>query len=348
MPESPSFIAMLNRSGLHWQAFETGRIVSPLEDSCFTEFEQGKIPYPYPLQQQAWVALTFSDKQHRDTPNVWFLKLPLDETGHLALSARDYLLESILKAMISSSKNGNDSENALSDNPFAFQPRQEKMATFNARFASSHGKPASKHYDHARSYFSGELGWDQWSFVAFQGIADIAARLHQDGNTALLSGALSKLPEEPLHALALCLENEILPDRLVERFSERYFVEQQLATPSVNILTACTRAVSRSSGGSRDAFYRQLLDTEALLSVEMLVALAAKAWDFLARPEITSRYLEQLAQQEQQFFNLCLSDLMFLPGMRPHVLAALRQPERSDRLAQAFQTLIKGTATDTK
>ena len=56
-------------------------------------------------------------------------------------------------------------------------------------------------------------------------------------------------------------------------------------------------------------------------------------------------YLDKLASipDGQQAFNQQVTDLMFVPDMRPLVLAQFRSPERSEKLGAAIGGLMSGT-----
>lgn len=56
------------------------------------------------------------------------------------------------------------------------------------------------------------------------------------------------------------------------------------------------------------------------------------------------QYLDNLSQvpNGQPLFNQQVSDLMFVPDMRPEVLAQFRNPERSESLGVAIGNLMSG------
>ncbi|MEW8683730.1 MAG: DUF3549 family protein, partial [Candidatus Thiodiazotropha endolucinida] len=79
----------IESGGLSLDFSDMGRRVSSLPREQFVAFENAEIPYPLPLQQQAWYALTLADPTQRQIdPMIWFIRFPLDEQGKLSLSAR--------------------------------------------------------------------------------------------------------------------------------------------------------------------------------------------------------------------------------------------------------------------
>lgn len=77
----------------------------------------------------------------------------------------------------------------------------------------------------------------------------------------------------------------------------------------------------------------------------MLSAISGRSWEDLQQQALAAAFLERLAgnREGQPFFDLCLADLLFIPGMRAPLLKALRNPNRSSALSRAvggfFQSL---------
>ncbi len=341
----------LEGSGARLQIFDMGRRVVAIAAKDFLAFEQTAIPYPYPLDQQAWVALLL---QQQSGHLVWFLRLPLDEQGKLVLAARDDFMQRLLERLgdnLNAAQRSESLQTALQDNPYSFKPRDDRMAVFHARAAVLTGTGASKAYAHAQEYFSGNLGWDQWPFVGYQGIADIALRLGEANNTHMLVSAIPQLPLRPFEALCHCLENvEIdrdIGDALIAR------ADGALRQPDPALLAAAIRGVALAA----DPALPQTLVTRVLTAPcstepDILAAIGGRAWESLAQPELAIAYLARLADNHagQSFFDQCLSDLLFLPGMRQPLLGALRCSDRSQQLAQrigAFFQSVRGKGAAT-
>ena len=71
----------LTQAGTEFQLFDLGRQLRPLERARFERIERQEEPYPWPLQQKAWLAVHFH--QEAGKHYLWFLSFPLDERGLL-------------------------------------------------------------------------------------------------------------------------------------------------------------------------------------------------------------------------------------------------------------------------
>lgn len=348
MDQINTITEFLETTGAKLRFFDMGRRVAKISREQFLKFEKNDIPYPYPLQQQAWFALLFLDKKKPQEPLIWFLRMPLDEQGKLLLAARDDFMHRLIERVgekMQAEQGGEEIEAALQDNPYSFKPNEDRMAVFHARISSNMKSPPSKFYDHARRYFAGELGWDQWSFVGYQGIADIAARHDEPDTESLLITAITEMPGQPLVALCHCLENETISVTLTEALFARAQQALQQEAPDLNLLAALLRgsALSKSKTVQQQLIHA-LLSSPCGNHIEMLSALSGRAWEQLQDPAIRMQFLERLADNSagQEAFNLCMADLLFIPGMREPVLSAVRDPNRSTQLSEAIGAMFKG------
>ncbi|MCB1763746.1 MAG: DUF3549 family protein [Gammaproteobacteria bacterium] len=330
--------------------FDMGRRVVKIPRKRFLQLEKNQMAYPAPLQRQAWFALLFQEPDRLREPIVWFLRFPLDEQAKLNLAARDDLMHRLVEWIGSDpadSLNSSGHRDAvLEQNPYGFKPRNDRLAIFHARISRLLKQPASRHYDHARSYFNGEFGWDQWSFVGYQGIADIAARLDQDDNEQCLIVALPELPASPLEAICHCLENERVSRSLANALLGVARAELRQVTPAGATLAATIRGISNSrSVSTRQQLISEVLAAPVSQDPAVLSAISGRSWEDLQQQALAAAFLERLAgnREGQPFFDLCLADLLFIPGMRAPLLKALRNPNRSSALSRAvggfFQSL---------
>ncbi|MET0093093.1 MAG: DUF3549 family protein [Sedimenticola sp.] len=337
----------LEATGARLRLFDMGRRITKISRDQFLQFEKTELAYPYPMQQQAWFALLFQDEERKIEPFIWFLRFPLDEQGKLLQAARDDFMHRLVERVgenLQAAESGEQLDAVLKDNPYTFKPRDDRMAVFHAKANRLLKQPHSQYFDHAREYFSGDLGWDQWSFVGYQGIAEMASFQDADEIGKILASAIPQLPERPLEALCHCLENEPLTLTITRALLER--MKQLLCEPEPDLMlvAAVIRAVSCSTSQN---LKRELI--EAVLAhpcasrIEPLAAISGRAWEILQDETVRRNYLERLAENSegQEFFNQCLSDLLFLPGMRAPLLGALRDPERSQRLSQAIGALFQ-------
>jgi len=345
-----TLLQFLAGTGARLRLYDMGRRVVQITRGQFLRFEQNQLPYPTPLNQQAWLALLLQEQKSSAEPVVWFLKFPLDEQAKLSLAARDDFMHRLVEHLGSDRTGTSDKdgriETALENNPYGFKPRDDRLAIFHARISRLLKKPASKYYDHARAYFRGDLGWDQWSFVGYQGIADIAARLDEAENERMLIAALPELPITPLEAICHCLENETVSVQLATALLGACHTRLQQEHPSADAVAATVRGISRTRAVNlRRQLIGDVLASPLAEKAVVLAAVSGRAWESLTEDAMAALFLEKLARngEGELFFNQCLSDLLFIPGMREPLLRAVRTPDRSTALSKAvggfFQTL---------
>ena len=344
MSKIVTLLEFLESTGAKVRIYDIGRRIIKIPRDDFLKVEKQEIAYPYPLQQQAWFAMSITDQTISKEPVIWFLHFPLDETGKLQQAGRDYFIHRLFEAAAASNEQ-NDSQlsaDALKDNPHVFKPREDRMAVFHAVLSHKLRQPPSRFYDHAREYFSGEQGWEQWNFVGFQGIADLVERLQLDGNEQLLCNAIEHLPQQPLEAVCQCLENQHCPLSIAEALVDRCRQELAQTAPSASLLAHLIRAVSFTKSLTvRDRLIKLVMQSELSSQPDIVSAIAARSWEWLSGDDNTRQYLENLAMSDQDTFNYCLSDLLFMPGLRDVLLGVIRSPDRSDQLAQSFSNMMK-------
>ena len=335
----------LDSVGTPPRILDMGRRISPIPREDFLRFEKTEIPYPLPLQQQAWMAFLLGNSGGTPERFVWFLRFPLDEQGKLVQAARDDFMHRLLEQIGENAealKQGNGLEKAVEGNPYSFKPRDDRLAVFHAAASRLLGDEASRYFAHARGYFSGSLGWDQWPFVGYQGIADMAARAEVSDNAAVLAAAVPVLPLRPLEALCHCLENAPTPVELSRALFDRGIEELNTDQPDTRFITAVIRGISLSDGLSGE-FLRKVLDAPCSRDPGVLSAIAAKSWENLTDPSLAESCLRQLADNSdgQEVFNACMADLLFLPGMREPLMKVLRDPDRTPPLSRAMGAFFR-------
>ena len=340
-----SLTELLSTSGTQYRILDMGRRISKLTKDQFDKFEQGIIPYPTPYLHQAWLGLFIWNPKQPEQNVVWFLKFPLDEQGFLVQAVRDDFLGRLMQNIqqMLDGETLSEERDALKDNPFSFTPDQEKMAMFHAMASvMTHQKPSS-FFTGAKTYFSGDLGWEHWQGVGYQGIADLIARLDESNHNAYVLNAVPSLPSEPLIALSTCLEHIKLPHALFSQLATRYETELNQTQANPALLAALLRGLSQ--GHDQETLRQLLLKTlqsPAAASAEVMVAIATRCHETLNYPDVLHQFLEALAVSEagQSGFSRILADLMFLPTLRVLILQDLRNPNRSDALTQAIGAMF--------
>ena len=341
MADDNSLLGMLEGSGLQVRAYDLGRRIARLDPVRLRAFEQAREPYPTPMQHKAWLALAHTSDATPDQPVIWFLRLDLDEQGLLVQAGRDYLLRRLLESAQARST-GADPQAFLQDNPYAFKPREDRMALFHALLSVELGLPASRFYAHALDYFSGGPGWDQWGFVGYQGIADVACRHHDKPLTA----ALPRLPREPLIALCHCLESQPLGEPLSEALANRLrraLADEPADTP---LIAALVRGLSFGREPvARGAAVDAVLGHPAAVDIEVLAAIAGRAWETLLDADRLRRFVDRLAAngRGQTAFEHGIRDLLSLPELAVPLRDTLRGARIGSAAREAFARMVSST-----
>ncbi len=322
-----------------------GRRIMEIDAETFLKIENAEIPYPFPLQQAAWLALLHWQQGKPDAHSIWFLRLPLDLDGLLIQEARDQFLFLLLESLGSKDQ----ASDAQTHNPFVFTPKKERMAMFHAKTLRTLQQPASSFYAHAVDYFSGKLGFDQWAFVGIQGIADLAARLDEGDNSSLLTTAIAELPERPLDAICQCLEGERLPDMLAAAIIKR--CQQSLCDEHADPLLVA--ALVRGAAGCPDQYalvelLRAVLDSHYGRQPEVLASISARCWGALRSEALRRQFIENLAANEggQEIFNHVCIDCLRIPDIGPLIQQEFRNPKRSEQLSSAIGGLFQSLSTE--
>ena len=346
-----TLIHLLEESGVRVRLYDMGRRVHKVSRERFLQFENAELSWPAPLMRQAWFGLLMESDDTQQI-QIWFLHLPLDEQAKLVQPSRDYFLQRLLEAWRYNQQQSDASQlqDALKDNPCTFKPREDRLAVFHAKVSVDLNREPSRFYAHAMDYFDGKPGWDQWSFVGYQGIADIAARYAQ--HEERIVSALPHLPPEPLIALCHCLENEPVPRSIATPLAQLLQQQLQAIHPDIPQTAALLRALSNSSATSiqHTAFESVLQHATLAGDIEVLAAISARAWELLLQPEFAQIFLHALANKrvEQQGFDQLLQDLLFIPAVHQPLMETLKQAEKSSAVAKRFKQFKKGAGFNLK
>ena len=334
---------LLKNSGCQYDIYDLGRRIQKIDNTLFSDVEQGKQPYPFPLQKQAHLAISYWNEQKQ--PWIWFLKFKLDERGLLNQADVGNFLKFVLEAMGTrlSGEISEEQQEKLSNNPYTFKPSEDKMAVFHSQVRAELDLATSQYYEHAQHYFTGELGWDNWQTVGLQGITDMCARLGSQKNGVAIRKAFNKLPSEPLYATLGALEHTQINDKLAPRLQEMAESEINSSEPDLFLLSALVRALSGAEPSITNAVINQVLASPRLSHQEVLVGLAGRSWHALQDPVIAEQFLLRLAQTgNQNLFNQLFADLVMIPALRM-VFLPLLNSNPSPELANALVELQQAT-----
>lgn len=333
MTETPAFPQTLSefllQTGAQVHVYDLGRRVVEIPADEMLAIERQQTPYPQPFLRSASLGILFyylDEQGNSKDQQIWFLKFPLDEQGLLNQVARDDFLRRIIEQLAEQiSRPENETPTMPEDNPHGFTPRDDRMASFHARIAKQLGQAPSQYCAHALDYFRGSAGFDQWNFVGLQGIADVAARLDENDNLAVLVNAVPHLPITPLAALCSCLENETIDPQLSTALARR--LQTALQENDANTIAALIRGLSHGSDQQTlNAAISSTLNTDNGTNVEVLATIAGRAWQCLHDKKTCHAFLQNLSRCEagQRAFDHIMADLMFMPGLRQNLLDALR------------------------
>ncbi|WP_037027126.1 DUF3549 family protein [Psychromonas aquimarina] len=337
----------LQESKCQFRVYDLGRKVSRISSSVFKKIAHNEQPYPYPIQQHAYIALTFWQNSAQKEHFIWFLKMPLDEQGLMKIPAQSSFIRMVVEAI------GEDLtadiskklQERLAGNPFVFKPGAEKLAIFNAAVNAAFIRPPSSFYQGAVHYFSGAAGWNNWQELGIQGIADLTARLNHDNNQEQLINALPFLPQQPLQSLALCLENQDqISTSLAEALSRQADIELQADHQDSAILLLRALASAPAAGITKTLLEKQF-SSELIHNPHWYVGIAGRLWTMLEDETLLNRFLEALANHQPSLFPQLFADLVAIPSLRDKVLKQLRLPARSPALTEAIGVLFSGIKT---
>jgi len=334
---------LLTDSDCQYQVFDLGRRIKTIDAKTFADTEKGQLPYPYPMQRKAHIAIAYWNQEQQ--PWIWFLKFELDERGLLKQSDIGNFLKYVIEAMGTriNQEMTEEQQEKLSNNPYTFKPAEDKMAVFHSQIRASLDMPCSQYYEHAQHYFSGGLEWDKWHTVGLQGVTDICARLGQEQNGVNVRKALKQLPNEPLYALLGALEHTELSDKLAERIAEMATEQIESQQPDLFLLSALTRALAGAPVSIAQPIVDAILASPRLSHQEVLIGIAGRSWHWLSNATIAEQFLLRLAQTgNQTLFNQLFADLVMLPELRM-VLLPLLHSSPSQELAQALIRLQQAT-----
>jgi len=239
---------------------------------------------------------------------------------------------------VQAAENNQHIQSALKDSPYTFSPREEKMAAFNAVATKSLGLPPSPHYADALAYFTGDKPLNEWKHLAMQGVADVAMRLDEHEEALSLIETIPRLSDKVFTVLSSYLENAQPATGIVEELVRRVEKELEETSPNIERICACLRAASNSPAiGLVDHMVIHVLKHDCSNHIEILATIVGRMWRVLADQNICQLFVERLATNDvgQVAFSQLLADALFMPGLRSHIMQALRSSKRSEQLSHA-------------
>ena len=331
----------LTQAGTEFRLYDLGRRLQPIEPADFSAIEAHQRAYPWPLQRHAWLAVCYWQTHTPSQPYIWFLKLPLDERGLLNNGAIKYFLASLIEQLGQdlSAPLSEEQQQKLAQTPFTFAPTAEKLAAFHARLGVALRTAPSAFYQGVLDYLAQPQHQD-WQQLGLQGLAELAARLHQD--SALSQQLITQWPTLPLAVqTALCqqCEHQPMPPSIEQLFFEQIshqLEHQHVDNERIALLLRATAASAPSA--ARQQKIAALLKLAP--SQPLMLCVVARVWQELAEESLLLVYLSQLAEHHGDIFNGIFSELVALPALRPLILSNLHNPNLSPRLTAALGELF--------
>lgn len=331
--------------------YDVGRYITKITPQQVIQFDKKQQVYPYAFRKQAWLACVLTEQQTpaKDEPVVWFLRLPLDESGCLNLGARDLFIKTIVdKIMHKGAEQG--VQEALEDNPYAFQPDQDRLANFHAILAKDLKQAPSQYLDDVITYLASEhlTAPEAWNQLGLQGLADLAARAKERDLKTLQIKAIQHAPNEVRFPLCHAMEHHQQDaDTIIA-------VTEQMSSPSVSASDAAhlVRAISRSDFVA-DLFIPLFTllgdishcDDEQL---ELIASLVSKCPHWVAEQgQLLRIILEKLAHRNdaQLGFKHIVAELTQQPETRTESWHILRSDHASEALQNAVANLFTPSST---
>ena len=332
---------LLESTDTQYRVFDMGRRVQKIANADFKAFEDATQPYPYPLRQKAWLAILFWDKNRSSEHYLWFLSFQLDEQGMLIQATRNHFIAMVIEILGTQLTGNGVNQEKLDNNPYTFKPDQAKLAMLNALIKTQLKQNASVYYEHAQSYLSGDLGWDDWHSVGLQGLADFVARLDSDSNADSLLKALPNLPIDVATPLLGLLEHGHITTAICEQLVAQ--TQAAIENNDKQGLINGIRAISNAKAAAlRQQVLTEVLNSDFAADPEILLVLTGRCWLDLEDDALRHQFLEALAaaDPEGQLFQGIVGDLVAIPAIRHKMLTSFRSPDRSPTLAKAIGLLF--------
>ncbi len=344
---------MLENADCDMLIFDTGRRIQEISIDTFKAFEDCRIAYPSPIQQQARFALIYWTKENKHNPYIWFMELPLDEESQLMPTSRNHFLGIVTEALGMDFATGNNEEQQLPDNPYIKAPDEKKRALVNAKIKHHFKLSKSKDYKACLHYFD-DIKTGDWKSLSIQGMADFCCHLDDPKNQFRLDSTFDLLDDNLKLELASLLEhcdlNKALTKRLIRQIQT--LITEIIALSDVslrqqqnqNIVTTLRILASAADSDDFRALLTALLDTELGFSPDILSVIAARHWPVLNDDKCLITFLEHLAQHPQHYvFNALFADLIAIPSLRSRIFEHLKQAQSLPKTRLALSNMVKNS-----
>jgi hypothetical protein len=159
-----------------YMLLDLGRGIRKINTQTFFDWEKQLAPCAFPRQDHGWFCVVFWNEKLSADQYIWFIKLPLDESGLIINAALSQFLEIIVQALGKQLEHTSNNQAQLPENPFVFTPSQQQLADCNAHIRKelalqSRVSSTSSKYLQAPNTLKDEQAW---AALSLQDIADFA------------------------------------------------------------------------------------------------------------------------------------------------------------------------------
>ncbi|KMT65296.1 DUF3549 family protein [Catenovulum maritimum] len=341
MQQISTLFQLVQSAGCDYCVFDFGRRISEISKTEFEQFENGTIPYPFPIQKTAKFALVYWPIGGVKNPYIWFMNLPLDEESNIVAASRNHFAAIIEEALGDQISSGSEQQ-ALPDNPYIKAPDQKKLAIINAKLKHKLGLPAASSLAQVEAMFS-SANFDDWQSLQMQGLADFIAKLDDTKYQSYFDKCFFEIPEDLLTELASFIEHQSISRALFNKIVRQ--LETDFTDSNRNL--ALVRCIAAHANEQK---FKALLTEQfnqknsACDSVNLLSILSARCWPALTDPLLLTLFLEHLAQSEKAgLFSALFTDLVALPSLRRLIFILLQDPNSLTQTRAAVQLMVKET-----
>lgn len=333
-----SISEFLLHAGTNYRVFDMGRTIREISSQQFLEQENAQAKPSFTRAQHAWYGIIFWDKTRSEQQYIWFVKLPIDETGLVVSACRNHFLQIIVDALGSELQDADKKNGQLPENPYSFLPNQNQLADFNSKSRKAISLGFSQYYDAAKAYIASPMVID-WQTIALQGLADIVADLDNNDIQNNISEHFHVFPVQVQYQLLISMENHPVPDSCTNCIMAWMHEHQDDAIKWQHGL----RAFAQTTGKKAVSEAIELVLNSTLSdNSNLLVIISGRLWHYLDSEAIRISFFEKVAAADPSFalFRGIFQDLVQLPDIRDDVLAMLRYPNKSKQLSAAVGHLF--------
>lgn len=340
MSQIATISEFLLQAGTDYRVFDMGRSIRKISSQQFLDIENGLSKPQFPRAQHIWLGIVFWNKALSQQHYIWFVKLPLDEQGLVIPASRNHFLSIIIDALGQQLEQAESKNAQLPENPYSFLPNQHQLADFTSISKSQLNLGQSDYYDIASAYIKLPSAI-KWQDVPIQGIADFASLYGQVKTEAVLVEQFESLDEPVKFALLTSLENQPVGIKFAEVI-QTYL----LSNPQHSIIWQHgLRALCQSScNGLVVKLIHCTLNTELAKEQNLLAVISGRLWHHMVNADLLNAYMHKvaIADPSSVLFASIYRDLVQIPGLRSHLLAMLRSPDKSVELTSAIGKLFSG------